>query len=191
MRGKCTWSIVVVCGIALVAFLLTGQARLWGQWAGEGAVSIAASDSYVYRLVLDGWAMLSAESGEVFSECSGLGSSSDIEEQKIISDKGVVAWQASPGALRWNSITLKRDALSGTQIWQWRKLVEDGKLTDAIKSGTIIMLGSNSAKEYARWTFRNGWPAKLSFDEGVQELVIVHDGLELVGPGSTTTAKKR
>jgi phage tail-like protein len=191
MRRKCSWSIVVVCGIALVAFLLTGQARLWGQWAGEGTVSIAASDSFLYRLELSG--LLSSESGELFSECSGLGSSSDIEEQKIVTDKGVVAWQMSPGALRWNSITLKRDSLSGTQIWQWRKSVEDGKLTDAIKSGTIVMLGSNSAKEYARWTFRNGWPAKLSFDEGVQELVIVHDGLELVTPGTggTTAVKKR
>jgi len=55
------------------------------------------------------------------------------------------------------------------------------------------MLGSNSAQEYARWTFRNGRPAKLSFDEGVQELVIVHDSLELITPSVSgpTTPKKR
>jgi hypothetical protein len=54
------------------------------------------------------------------------------------------------------------------------------------------MLGSNSGQEYARWAFRNGWPAKLSFNEGVLELVIVHDGLELVTPATSgTTAVRR
>ena len=186
MRRKCSWSIVVVCGIVLVAFLLSGQARLWGQKAGEGAIAIAASDSFVYRLLLNG------DTVEVYSECSGLGSSSDIEQQKVVTDKGVVAWQMSPGALHWDNITLKRDSLSSVQVWQWRKSVEDGKLAEAIKSGSIVMVGSNSSQVYARWDFRNGWPARLSLNDGVEELVIVHDGLTLVTPGtSTTTTKKR
>jgi phage tail-like protein len=187
MRRKCSWSIVAACGIALAAFLLTGPARLWGQKAGEEAVAIAASDSFVYRLVLNGEPM------DVYSECSGLGSSSDIEEQKVVTDKGIVAWQMSPGALRWDKITLKRDSPSGQMVQQWRRNVEEGRLTEAIKSGTIIMLGSNSSQEYARWSFRNGWPARLSFNEGVEELVIVHDGLESLapGPGSAGTTKKR
>jgi phage tail-like protein len=178
-----------LCGVALAAFLLSGPARLWGQKAGDEAVSIAASDSYVYRLLLNG------DPVEVYSECSGLGSSSDIKQQKIVNGKGVVAWQASPGALHWDSITLKRDLLSNAQIWQWRKNVEDGRLAEAMKSGSIVMLGSNSSQEYARWNFTNGWPARLSLNEGVEELVIVHDGLTLVVPGTTsgggTGTKKR
>ena len=187
MRGKCSWSIVIVCGIALAAFLLSGQARLWGQKAGEGAVAIAASDSFIYRLELNGQQM------EVYTECSGLGSGSDIEQQKVVTDKGAVAWQMSPGALRWDSITLKRDSLSNAQIWQWRKSIEDGKPAEAIKSGSIVMLGSSSSQIYARWNFRNGWPARLSFGEGVEELVIVHDGLEFAGAGTSSggTTKKR
>lgn len=185
MRGKCSWSIVVLCGVALVAFLLSGEARLWGQKVGEEAISIAASDSYVYRLLLNGDAV------EVYGECSGLGSSSDLEQQKVVTDKGVVAWQMSPGALHWDSITLKRDSLSSVQVWQWRKSVEEGRLTEAIKSGSIVMLGSNSSQEYARWNFTNGWPARLSLNEGVEELVIVHDGLTLVTAGTGGTTKKR
>jgi len=187
MRRKYFWSIVLSCGIVLAAFLLTGPARLWGQGFGAGAVSTAASDSFVYRLLLNG------DTVEVYSECSGLGSSSDIEQQKVVTDKGVVAWQMSPGALRWDSITLNRDSLSSVQVWQWRKNVEDGKLAEAIKSGSIVMVGSNSSQVYARWDFRNGWPARLSLNEGVEELVIVHDGLTLVTPGTggTTTTKKR
>lgn len=187
MRHKYFWSIVLSCGIVLAAFLLTGQARLWGQGVGGATVSIAASDSYVYRLLLNG------DPVEVYSECSGLGSSSDIEQQKIVNAKGVVAWQASPGALHWDSITLKRDLLSNVQVWQWRKNVEDGQLSMAFRSGSIVMVGSNSSQEYARWNFTNGWPARLSLNEGVEELVIVHDGLTLVTPGTPTggTTKKR
>jgi phage tail-like protein len=172
----------------VAAFLLTGHDRLWGQFAGEGgAVAVAASDAYVYRLELNGQQM------EVYGECSGLGSGSDIEQQKVVTEKGVVAWQMSPGALRWDSITLKRESLSSVQIWQWRKSVEDGKLGEAMKSGSIVMLGANSSQEYARWNFRNGWPARLSLNEGVEDLVIVHDGLELVVPGTagTGTTKRR
>jgi len=188
MKRKCSWSVVVFCVVAVAAFLLTGHDRLWGQFAGGGgAVAVAASDAYVYRLELNGQQM------DVYAECSGLGSSSDLEEQKVVTDKGVVAWQMSPGALRWDSITLERDLLSNVQVWQWRKNVEDGKLAEAMRSGSIVMLGSNSAKEYARWNFRNGWPARLSLNEGVEELVIVHDGLELVVPSTagTGTTKKR
>ena len=187
MRGKCSWSIVVVCGIALVAFLLTGQARLWGQKAGEATVSIAASDSYVYRLELNGMPT------EVYGECSGLGSHSDIDEQKTLNEERVLVWQATPGALHWDSITLKRDSLSSRQIWDWRRSVEQGQLSMAFRSGSIVMLGSNSSQEYARWNFTNGWPARLSLNEGVEELVIVHDGLTLLSPGigSSTTTKKR
>jgi len=185
MRGKCSWSVVVFCGVAVAAFLLTGHARLWGQRVGEGAVAVAASDAYVYRLELNGQQM------EVYGECSGLGSGSDIEQQKVVTEKGVVAWQMSPGTLRWDGITLKRDSLSNVQIWQWRKSVEEGRLAEAMKSGSIVMLGSNSSQEYARWNFRNGWPARLSLNEGVEELVIVHDGLELIVPGTGGGVTKR
>jgi phage tail-like protein len=187
MRGKCSLSIVVLCGVALAAFLLTGPARLWGQKAGEEVVSVTASDSYVYRLELNGVQM------DVYAECSGLGSSSDIEEQKILNAERALVWQASPGALRWDNITLKRNSLSSRQTWDWRRNVELGQLATAYRNGSIVMLGSNSSQEYARWNFTNGWPAKLSFNEGVEELVIVHDGLTLVTPGAggTTTTKKR
>ena len=53
MRGKRSLSIIALCAVALAAFLLTGPARLWGQRVGE-AVSVAASDSYIYRLELNG-----------------------------------------------------------------------------------------------------------------------------------------
>lgn len=187
MRGKRSLSILIVCGIALAAFLLAGPARLWGQKVGDGVVSIAGSDSFVYQLQVDGW------TAELYDQCSGLGSSSDIDEQKTVSGERVLVWQATPGALRWNHITLKRNSVISKQIWQWRRAVEQGAASNAFMSGSIVVLGSNSAQEYARWTFTNGWPARLSFDDGMEELEIVHSGLTLVNPSLTSggTTKKR
>ncbi len=178
MTRKYSWSILLSCGIALIAFLLMGQAQLLGQKAADGTVSIAASDSYVYRLEVDGI------SPELYAECSGLGSTSDVEEQKTVDTQSGVVWHATPGALRWDNITLKRDSVISGAIWTWRRYIEQGQLPMAFRSGSIVMLGSNSSQEYARWTFRNGWPVKLNFNEGVEELVIAHDGLTLVNaPG--------
>ena len=188
MTRKYSWSIILSCGIVLMAFLLMGQARLLGQKAAAGAVSFAASDSYVYRLEIDGLPP------EVYGECSGLGSSSDVEEQKTLNGQSGVVWHATPGALRWDHITLKRNSVISMQIWDWRRSIEQGQFSMAFRSGSIVMIGSNSSQEYARWTFHNGWPARLNFNEGVEELVIVHDGLTLVtapGTSSPGATKKR
>ena len=64
------------------------------------------------------------------------------------------------------------------------KLVEDGKITDARKNGSIIMF-DESLKEIARWNFVNGWPSKVNGPQlqadsnayGIEELTIVHEGI--------------
>jgi phage tail-like protein len=184
MRGKRSLSIVVLCGVALAVFLLTGPARLWGQRVGEG-VAAAASDSFLYRLEIDGW------TAELYDQCSGLGSRTDIEEQKAIDEQYGLVWQETPGALHWDHITLKRDSVISRPVWEWRRTVEQGRISSALKTGSIVVLGSNSQQEYGRWIFTNGWPARLSFNQGAEELVIVHDGLTLVTPGTGGTATKK
>ncbi len=188
MIRKYFWSIVLSCGAVLVAFLLSGQARLWGQGFGGGGVAVFTPDSsYVYRLEVTGLPT------EVYGECSGLGSHSDIDEQTDLNNEGVLVWKATPGPLHWDNITLKHNSFSSPQIWSWRKSVELGQLSNAFKSGSIVLVGANSSQEYARWTFTNGWPARLTLNEGMEELVIVHDGLTLVTPGGggIATTKKR
>ncbi|MFO7997151.1 MAG: phage tail protein, partial [Dehalococcoidia bacterium] len=60
-----------------------------------------------------------------FTECSGLGSETDIIEQKAVNEKGVEVVIKVPGRLKWGDITLKRGITSDMQIWNWRKQVED------------------------------------------------------------------
>src|SRR5215212_3909040 len=87
-----------------------------------------------------------------FTECSGLGSEHDVIEQKVVTEKGQEVVIKQPGRLKWENITLKRGLTSSMDIWAWRKQVEDGKVKDARKDGSIVMYDQN-LKEVARWNF--------------------------------------
>ncbi|MBE0430672.1 MAG: phage tail protein [Dehalococcoidia bacterium] len=117
-----------------------------------------------------------------FTECSGLGSETEIVESKVVNDKGVEVVLKVPGRLKWGDITLKRGITSDMQIWDWRKKVEDGDVNGARRNGSIVMY-DQSLRERARWNFMNGWPSKVSGPSpkadsneiGIEELVIVHE----------------
>jgi phage tail-like protein len=122
-----------------------------------------------------------------FRECSGLGSENEVVEYKASGPKGEYVVKKVPGRMKWNNVTLKRGITSEMDMWKWRKLVEQGKMTDARKNGSIVMF-SQEGSEIARWNFINAWPSKLtgptanatSNEVGIEELEITHEGYERV-----------
>ena len=119
-----------------------------------------------------------------FTEISGVGSEHEIIEHKVVDATGHESVQKIPGRLKWGDITLKRGVTSSMDIWDWRRQVEEGKMKDARKNGSIVMLD----REYspvARWNFEMGWPSKVngptlkadSNEFAIEELVIVHEGI--------------
>jgi phage tail-like protein len=68
-------------------------------------------------------------------------------------------------------------------MWKWRALVEQGKIAEARKNGSIVMFDT-TGKEIARWNLVNAWPSKLTGptanatnnEVGIEELEIVHEG---------------
>ena len=122
-----------------------------------------------------------------FTECSGLGSETDIIEQKVVNEKGVEVVIKVPGRLKWGDITLKRGITSDMQIWNWRKKVEEGDVDGARRNGSIVMYDQSLA-ERARWDFMNAWPSKVSGpapkadsnEIGIEELVLVHEYIKRV-----------
>lgn len=122
-----------------------------------------------------------------FTEVSGLGSESEVQEQKVVNEKGVQVVLKIPGRLKWGDITLKRGITSNMDLWDWRKMVEDGDVKSARKNGSIVMYDQTGG-ETARWEFENGWPSKISGptpksdsnDIGVEELTIVHEYINRV-----------
>lgn len=116
-----------------------------------------------------------------FTEVSGLGSENEIIEHKVIKD-GLQIVQKIPGRLKWGDITLKRGITAAMDIWDWRKLVEEGTVDAARTNGSIIML-DQELTPVARWDFEGAWPSKVSGPQaqadsnnyGIEELTIVHE----------------
>ena len=122
-----------------------------------------------------------------FTECGGLGSSNDVIDHKVVDPSGHELVQKIPGRLSWEDISLKRGITADMQIWDWREQVEQGKMKDACRNGSVIMYDRNY-EEVARWNFENGWPSKVtgpslsagSNEIGVEEITIVHEGIDRV-----------
>jgi len=120
-----------------------------------------------------------------FTSVSGIGSSHEVIEHKVVDSSGHELVQKIPGRMTWEDITLKRGITNAMDIWEWRAKVEKGTMKDARKNGSIVMYDRNY-EETARWNFENGWPSKVSGPEldsgggdvGVEEVTISHEGIE-------------
>lgn len=134
--------------------------------------------SYHFFLEIDG--ITQAQ----FRECSGLSTESQVIEYKEANKDGVTVIKKVPGVLKWDNITLKRGITDIMELWAWRKKVEEGKVDEARKNGSIVLYNQANT-EVARWNFENGWPTKVSgpslnagSDEiAVEEVTIAHEGL--------------
>lgn len=118
-----------------------------------------------------------------FRECSGLGSESQVVEYKGSSDSDKNFFRKIPGRMKWNDITLKRGMTDSLDMWEWRKMVEDGKVEDARRDGSIVMYDGQGS-EIGRWNFLRAWPTKISGpstnaggnEPAIEELAITHEG---------------
>ena len=119
-----------------------------------------------------------------FTEVTGIGSENEIAEQKVVDKKGHELVQKVPGRLKWGDVTLKRGITDDMEIWNWRKLVEEGKMKDARTNASVIMMDRDYS-DIARWDFLNAWPSKVtgpsikadSNEFGIEEVTIVHEGM--------------
>jgi phage tail-like protein len=119
-----------------------------------------------------------------FTSVGGIGSESEVVEHKVVSEKGETIIQKLPGRLNWTEVTLKRGVTSNIDIWNWRKLVVDGKVADARTNCSIIAY-DQTQKEIARWNFENAWPSKVvgpeldssSTNYMIEDVTIVHEGM--------------
>jgi phage tail-like protein len=122
-----------------------------------------------------------------FRECTGLGSENEVVEYKASGPKGEFVIKKVPGRIKLNNITLKRGITNAMDMWDWRKQVEEGKVEQARKNGSIIMYNQMN-EAIARWDFVQAWPNKLTGpsanatnnEVGIEELEITHEGYKRV-----------
>jgi phage tail-like protein len=121
-----------------------------------------------------------------FREVSGLDSATDPVDYRVGDDKTVTISKL-PGLKKFSNITLKRGITDDVDLWKWRKQVMDGKIKDARKNGSIILM-DDEGNDAAQWDFVAAWPTKWTgptFNATANEVAI--DTLELAHEGLDRT----
>jgi|SRR5882762_4592143 len=95
-----------------------------------------------------------------FRECSGIGISVGIIENRGTAKGGQPVLQKLPGSIKYDDIHLARGKVNDKLLWDWIKTVQEGKITEARKDGAITLF-DYAHGEAARYSFFDGWPSRV------------------------------
>jgi len=118
-----------------------------------------------------------------FCEVSGLESETEAIEYRTGSEKTSTV-RKLPGLTKYANIVLKRGVTQDTQLWNWRKAIEQG--TADRRNGSIVLL-DDERNPVLRWHFFNGWVSKIAGPElnatandiAIETIEIAPEGLTL------------
>ena len=98
--------------------------------------------------------------------CDGLESKSEVTEAFAGGLGGKERpTSRTPGVLSFSPLQLKLFVLKGDNYFEsWFKKIQDGKLKDATRDGTIKMYDSEN-KAVAEWTFTGAWPSQIAYND--------------------------
>ena len=120
-----------------------------------------------------------------FSEVTIPDSSQEPIEYREGSDLPTV--RKLPGLVKYGNVVLKWGTTDSLDLYNWRKLVEDGKSKEARKNMAVIVLDEEGVPG-VRWEFREAWPTKYDAPDlkatgneiAVETLEIAHEGMKRV-----------
>jgi phage tail-like protein len=124
----------------------------------------------------------------VFQSCSGLGSTSEVIDHRVVDQYGKEIVQRIPGRLRWTNLVLKRGLDKSARLWDWRQQIIAGKWPEGRRNG-FITATLRDGMPIRRWEFINGWPCEwqASFTEDtsgivVERIELAYEALRVVSP---------
>lgn len=88
----------------------------------------------------------------------------------------------------YGELTLQRGtAEDSTELFEWRRTVEQGNVDDARRTIAVILL-DEEGEPGARWEFRNAWPRQYDAPDldatgnevAIESLEIAHEGMERI-----------
>jgi phage tail-like protein len=131
--------------------------------------------AFNFLVELDGLAQAS------FTECTGLGSTTEVIENREGGDNVTV--RKLPGKTSYSDISLKWGMTASDELWEWRQQIADGLVVR--KNGSIVLFDLANTTEVARWNFLRAWPSRFDgpalnargSDIAISTLVLVHEGL--------------
>ena len=120
-----------------------------------------------------------------FSEATIPDTTTDIVEYREGNEPATL--RKLPGLTKFGNVTLKWGAADSLVVYNWRKLVEDGKMKDTRKNMAINIMNEDGSPG-ARWEFHNAWPSKYKApdlnakgnDVAIETLEIAHEGMKRV-----------
>lgn len=124
-----------------------------------------------------------------FSEVRGLEAEAEVEEYE---EGGVNNYvHRFPGRIKYPPLVFKRGVTSSIELWQWFKDVTEGRIS---RKGGAVILKDNAGNIVCRWTIMDSYPVRWSGPElnsnsseiAVEELEIVHNGLDLIAGSGTS-----
>jgi phage tail-like protein len=93
-----------------------------------------------------------------------------------------------PGLIKYGNLTLKWGITdSSMELYNWRKLVHQGKMKEARRNIAVIVLDEEGNPK-SRWQFAEAWPTKYDApdlnakgtDIAIETMEIAHEGMERV-----------
>jgi len=92
-----------------------------------------------------------------------------------------------PGLIKYGNVTLKWGITDSMDLYNWRKLVEQGKMSDARRNMAVVLM-DEEGNPAARWEFNDAWPSKYDApdvnakgtDIAIESLEIIHEGIKRV-----------
>jgi len=119
-----------------------------------------------------------------FREASGLDAATDAVDYRE-GDDLTATIRKLPGLKKFSSITLKWGVTDDLALWNWRKEIMDGKINEARKNGSVILMDDLN-NDVAQWDFVAAWPTKwtgpgfnaTTSEVAIDTLEITHEGLD-------------
>ena len=121
-----------------------------------------------------------------FKEVDGLSISIGVIEHRANKLTGQPVMKKLPGAVRFEDIVLSRGKVNDAAFWTWIKQVQDGKIDEARKDGSVVLF-DYAHGEVSRFNFKQGWPSKVDIGKLqagadsvlLETIVITHEMLEV------------
>jgi phage tail-like protein len=121
-----------------------------------------------------------------FKEATGFESESEVTETKRSLPNGRTDVIKAMGNTKWGDIELRRGVDQDKTLWNWRKLIIDGKVKSARKDCTVTMLDFEG-QPVVTYSIINAWPKKYtgvglkgdSNEVAVEGITLCHEGFEI------------
>lgn len=92
-----------------------------------------------------------------------------------------------PGLIKYGTLSLKWGITDNMELYNWRKLVEQGKMSEARRNIAVILLDEEGNSK-SRWEFVEAWPTKYDAPDlnatgneiAIESIDIAHEGMTRV-----------